>query len=69
MERIIYPKEPCPRCGSGNEQLEIMDNATGGRFWFVRCQVCGYMSDYGRFSESEACVSWDINSRKRRLAQ
>lgn len=64
MERIIYPKEPCPRCGG--EKLEIVDNATGGRFWFIKCQVCGMMSDYGRFSQSEACISWDINSRKRR---
>lgn len=67
MNKIIYPKEPCPRCGG--DKLSITDNATGGRFWFIKCETCGRMSDYGRFSQSEACASWDINARKQRDGQ
>lgn len=62
MKRIVWPKEDCPRCGS--DDLEIIDNGTGGRFWFVECQTCHLRNDYGRFSPSEACASWDINARK-----
>ena len=62
MKRIVWPKEDCPRGGS--DDLEIIDNGTGGRFWFVECQTCHLRNDYGRFSPSEACASWDINARK-----
>lgn len=62
MNISLWPKENCPRCGSSN--LDIVDNATGGRYWFVECQDCHYRSAYGRYSRHEACVSWDINAKK-----
>lgn len=62
MSMILWPKEKCPRCGGDN--LEIIDNGTGGRYWFVECQDCRLRSTYGRDSQHEACVSWDINARK-----
>ena len=61
----LWPRENCPRCGSDN--LEIRDNATAGRYWYVVCLDCGLQNDYGRLSQHEACVSWDMRAKKWRM--